>query len=466
MRVLLIYPNCRREIIGYGDEGAIAEPLALEYLASVAIALGHEVQILDLRLHPDKLDLTLLSAQPDVVGVTGYSMHVLRMLELCRHVRRVAPQATTVVGGHHATIMPEDFQVPEVDHIVTGEGVGPFQILLERLAADVPVAPLAGVWSRTEDADFVFGGKAPAFDIDAIPPPNRAVVAADRSRYFIDWMKPIALMRTTVGCPYRCSFCSLWRIMDGQYHRRDIERVVEEIASIKERNIFLVDDEPFINAKRMLALGQAIQASGLDHDYFAYCRIDTFMNHLDVMALWRDIGLKRLFFGVETIFDAELASYQKRQKRDEIIAGLNMAREMGIAVMSNFIVSPQYGHEEFAQLARFIEDNGVDYPTFTILTPIPGTPACESFDGILHMQANGRPDWELFDLQHPVTETKLPREDFMREYFGLYRLFGGAYARAGHPFYQPEGLAAPHIVAAAPAARSPALSAPLREPLR
>ncbi|CAN5258965.1 radical SAM protein [soil metagenome] len=465
MRILLIYPNCRREIIGYGDEGAIAEPLALEYLASVAIELGHHVQILDLRLHPDRLDLTLLMARPDVVGLTGYSMHVLRMLELCRHVRRVAPQAATVVGGHHATIMPEDFKVPEVDHIVTGEGVGPFRILLERLAADQAVAPLAGVWSRAADETFTFGGKAPEFDIDTIPPPNRAVVAADRHRYFIDWMKPIALMRTTVGCPYRCTFCSLWRIMDGHYHRRDIERVVEEIASIEERNIFLVDDEPFINAKRMMALGHAIQDAGLDHDYFAYCRIDTFMNHLDVMTLWRDIGLKRLFFGVETIFDDELVSYQKRQKRDEIIAGLRTAREMGIAIMSNFIVSPQYGHEQFAQLARFIEDNEVDYPTFTILTPIPGTPACESFDGILDMQPNGRPDWQVFDLQHPVTQTKLPRDEFMREYFGLYRLFGGAYARAGHPFYQPGGLAVANGSAGAPALVTPT-AAPTWEPLR
>jgi radical SAM superfamily enzyme YgiQ (UPF0313 family) len=443
MRVLLIYPNCRREIIGYGDEGAIAEPLALEYLAAVALDLGHEVKILDLRLHPDQLDLTLLTLQPDVVGITGYSMHVLRMLELCRHVRRVSPMAETVVGGHHATIMAEDFKVAEVDHIVTGEGTGPFRILLERLAAGEAVQPLPGVWSRNGEDGFAFGGKAAEFDIDAIPPPARHAVGPDRARYFIDWMKPIALMRTTVGCPYRCSFCSLWRIMDGQYHRRDIERVVEEIAAIEERNIFFVDDEPFINAKRMAAMAEAIRGAGLDHDYFAYCRIDTFMNHLDVMAQWRDIGLKRLFFGVETIFDHELESYQKRQKRDEIVTALRTAREMDIAVMSNFIVSPRYGREEFAALARFIEDYEVDYPTFTILTPIPGTPSCESFDGILAMQPNGRPDWQYFDLQHAVTPTKLSPEDFMKEYVGLYRLFGGAYARAGHPFYMPGAAPGP-----------------------
>src|SRR6476469_10578023 len=77
MKVLLIYPNARSELIGWGDLGAIAEPLALEYLAAGAISDGHEVRILNLRLHRQELDVTLESFQPDIVGVTGYSMHVL-----------------------------------------------------------------------------------------------------------------------------------------------------------------------------------------------------------------------------------------------------------------------------------------------------------------------------------------------------------------------------------------------------
>ena len=71
-------------------------------------------------------------------------------------------------------------------------------------------------------------------------------------------MRPIALVRTTVGCPYRCSFCSLWKIMDGKYLRRDIPDVVAEIAAVPERYVFLVDDEPFVNARRMRLLAKHI----------------------------------------------------------------------------------------------------------------------------------------------------------------------------------------------------------------
>jgi hypothetical protein len=91
MKILLVYPNARRELIGLGDLGAIAEPLALEYLAAEARADGHDVLLIDLRLHPGDLDLTVLAYQPDIVGVTGYSMHVLRNLAICSRVKELCP---------------------------------------------------------------------------------------------------------------------------------------------------------------------------------------------------------------------------------------------------------------------------------------------------------------------------------------------------------------------------------------
>ena len=82
MRILLVYPNAKKELLGWGDLGAIAEPIALEYVGAGARLDGHEVRLLDLRLHPDGLDETLATFRPDVTGVTGYSMHVLRDLEI------------------------------------------------------------------------------------------------------------------------------------------------------------------------------------------------------------------------------------------------------------------------------------------------------------------------------------------------------------------------------------------------
>ncbi len=437
MRVLLIYPNSSKEIIGWGDFGAIAEPLALEYVGTGVQMDGHDVQILDLRLHPDVLDLTLLDYGPDVVGLTGYSMHVLRDLAICRRVKELLPTCKTVVGGHHATLLPGDFLEPPVDYVVEGEGVFPFRRILERLGAKQPTLGIPGVWSRANGV-FEYGGPPAHFDIDRMPVSDRSLTAQDRASYFIDWMRPIALVRTTVGCPYRCSFCSLWQIMDGRYHKRNIASVVEELLAINERYIFLVDDEPFVDPRRMQALAAAIGDARIEKEYFAYCRIDSFLRDRELMRRWREIGLRRLFIGVETIFDHELQDYNKRLKRGEIIEAYRVARELDIDLFSGFIISPEYTAAEFEALVTFIEEHKVEYPSFTILTPIPGTECGASFDHVLEKQPNGRPNWNYFDLQHPVTRTRLPRDEFMQHYRDLYRVFAPRYLRfmlPDHPMF-------------------------------
>jgi radical SAM superfamily enzyme YgiQ (UPF0313 family) len=427
MKVLLIYPNARRELIGYGDLGAIAEPLALEYVGAGARLDGHDVRILDLRLHQDDLDPVLSEYEPDIVGVTGYSMHVLRVLAVCRRVKERAPGARTVVGGHHATLMPKDFLVPEVDYVISGEGVRPFRELLARVAAETAVEKVPGIWSRV-NGEFVNGGAPLPFAVDDLPSPDRTLTAGDRSSYFIDWMKPIALLRTTVGCPYRCSFCSLWKIMDGKYFLRDIERVVTELASIEEKYVFFVDDEAFINAPRMARLAHAIRDAGIHKEYFAYCRIDTLLRHRQVMELWHSIGLRRLFIGIEATSDQELGDYVKKLGVAQVEEGLKAAREIGIAVFGGFVVHTQFTASDFKRLERFITHHRIEYPSFTVLTPIPGTAALENFEDIIEMQENGRPNWELFDLQHPVVNTRLPKPEFEKRYKDLYRVFSEKYS--------------------------------------
>ena len=430
MRVLLVYPNAKKEIIGWGDMGAIAEPIALEYVGAGARLEGHDVRLLDLRLHNEKLHETLAEYQPDVVGVTGYSMHVLRNLEVCRIAKQLVPACRTVVGGHHATLEPTDFFEPQLDHVVVGEGVRPFRRLLTLMQGGHPVRDVPGVWSRV-DGEFRFGGEAQTYDIGSIPPPDRSLAPEDRASYFIDWMKPIALMRTTVGCPYRCTFCALWRIMDGRYFKREVDAVVEELKTIPERYVFFVDDEPFVDPRRMWRLAETIEKAGLDKEYFAYSRIDSLLRDLDLMRKWHSIGLRRLLFGIETVFDWELKEYNKRQQREEIVRGLAAAKEIGISLFCNFIVSPSYTKREFEELVKFIRENEVDYPSFTVLTPIPGTGS--DYSAVVERQPNGRPNWDYFDLQHAVTPTAMPKDEFMREFDNLYQVFSWNYYSADSP---------------------------------
>lgn len=441
MKVLLIWPRARKQLskaepLGWGTEGAIAEPLALEYLAAGARLDGHEVQILDLRLHVGDLDYSILEFKPDIVGVTGYSMHVLAALDVCQRIKALSPDCKTIVGGHHATLMPKDFFEPQIDYVVCGEGVAPFRKLLRQLDHAGSVHDIPGLWVRDDDEhdnEYHWGGDQDDFDVNSLPVPDRSATAADRPDYFIDELKPVALIRTTVGCPYRCSFCSLWRIMSGRYHIRDNQSVVDELSNIDEEWVFLVDDEAFINGKRMQALAELVSASGINKNYFAYCRIDTLLKHREVLAFWRKIGLRRLFIGIEAITEEMQLEFNKKLELADIEKALKLARELDIDVMGQFIIPTSASRTDFKRMARFVEHHRIRYPSFTILTPIPGTDMLQTFDKVIEKQANGRPNWDLFDCQSPVTETRLPKQEFLQEYQDLQRVFGSRYVNYWKP---------------------------------
>ncbi|MBL8291327.1 MAG: cobalamin-dependent protein [Bryobacterales bacterium] len=429
MKVLLVWPKARTDPEWGGDLGAVAEPLALEYLAAGVCLDGHEARILDLRLRPDALEGELRGYRPDVVGVTAFSMHVRAALEVCRKAKALLPDVITVAGGHHATFLPEDFFEPQMDHVVIGEGVAPLRALLKRYTeGDRCVSGLQAVWSRA-GAKFEFGGPAPKIELANLPVPDRKVTQADRPHYFIDWMKPVALMRSSVGCPYRCTFCSVWQIVDGRYYSRPVDQVVEEAAAIEEEFVFLVDDEAFIQRHRMLELAQALKRAGVRKRFFAYCRMDSLVRQREVVKAWTEVGLERLMMGIDAISENDLVEYNKGYNSAQIEAGLRVAEELGIEVLAQFVVNTNYTKRDFQKLARFVEHHRIRYPSFTVLTPLPGTELMTSFDRIVERQENGRPNWDLFDTQNAVTATYLPRDEFRREYRNLFRLFRGSYSQ-------------------------------------
>lgn len=431
LRVLLVWPSSLNEVLGWGALGAIAEPLALEYLAATVKEMGHDARILDLRLHPNDLEQVVSEYQPDLLGVTAYSMHVRRAIAICAQVKDLLPSCKTVVGGHHATFLPEDFFDDSIDWIVSGEGCGALGELLASMAAGWPVSPQPGLWTRAEDGVFrkpVIALASANDQLDGMPQPDRTLVPQDRPHYFIDWMRPVALLRTTLGCPYRCTFCSIWKVMEGRYLSRDIDAVVTELAAIEEEWVFLVDDEAFINRSRMIELADAIKQAGIRKRFFTYCRIDTLLRNREAVAAWREIGLERLFIGIDAIDALQLDEFNKKCRVDQIEEGLALAAEMQIEVFAQFVVNTSYTPQDFARLRRFIEHHRVRYPSFTVLTPLPGTDLLKDFNEVIELQPNGRPNWDLFDCQNAVVATGMSKADFKRAYRNLYHVFKGAYA--------------------------------------
>jgi radical SAM superfamily enzyme YgiQ (UPF0313 family) len=395
-----------------GEDVFLFEPLALEYVAAGVVA-DHVVKILDQRID-DSVEQTLESFRPDVVGITGYTVHVNQIRGLAERAKTWNTDVLTVVGGHHATVAPRDFQTPAIDLVVVGDGVASFQEVVRRFEACESFGGVPGVWVNT-GSGLESGADNPAVDLDELPFPDRSLTQEYRHAYYSEYMQPLASIRTSKGCPFRCNFCALWKIADGKYLKRAPEQIVRELEEIEEEYVFFADDESLVDVARMKRLAELIQEKDIRKRYFLYGRSDTIAKHSDLLELWRDVGLERVFVGLEFFRDSDLEFINKGSTADHNLRAVRVLQDLGIDIYASFILRPEFTKEDFAEFRRYCRSINLSFASYAVLTPLPGT---DLYDELEDQLLTHEP--EFFDFIHTVLPTTLPLEDFYEQYYRLY----------------------------------------------
>jgi len=410
MRILLIEP-AKSPISMAGEDVFLFEPLALEYVAA-GVSADHEVKILDQRID-DSFAEMLEDFQPDIVGLTGYTVHANVVKRLARRAREWRSETVTVVGGHHATVAPRDFETRDIDLVVVGEGVDAFREIVRRMVAAERLEGIPGVWVNT-GAGLQEGPPNPPGDLDHLPFPDRSLTAAYRGAYYSEYMQPLASIRTSKGCPFRCNFCALWKITGGRYLKRNPEDIVRELRGVDEEFVFFADDESLVDASRMKRLAALIRESGIRKRYFLYGRSDTIAQHPDLLESWRDIGLERVFVGLEFFRDSDLELINKGSTTRSNRQAVKVLQDLGIDIYASLIVRPEFSREDFAECRRYCKSINLSFASFAVLTPLPGTDLWEEVeDRLLTYEP------EFFDFIHTVLPTTLPLEEFYEQYYRL-----------------------------------------------
>jgi len=412
MRILLVQPSKSPRTIG-GEDVFIYEPLALEYLAS-AIQGDHYVKILDLRLE-NSFQTALVAFNPDIVGITAYTVHVNIVKMLFENVKAWNAKTLTVVGGHHATVAPEDFHTPSINVIVMGEGVFAFKEIVRKFEKGESLTGVRGT-VVVQEGTIHRTNASLDIDLDSFPFPNRNLTDKYRTRYYSDWMRPLASIRTSKGCPYRCSFCAEWKVAGGRYYKRAPQQIVEELATITEPYVFFADDESLVDVTRMTLLAQTIKKAGIHKRYFLYGRSDTIARNPNLLQIWREIGLERVFIGLEFFRDEDLRYIHKSSTVDDNTEAIRILRDLDIHVYASFIVRPEFSRSDFAAYREYCRRLKLNYATFTLLTPLPGTDLYEETKNRLLTH-----DYEYFDFIHTLLPTTLPLDEFYTELSHLYQ---------------------------------------------
>ena len=412
MKVLLVYPDTSKESV-IPRKLINIEPLGLEYLAGAIPE--HEVEIFDMKME-NSWERKIEEFQPDVVGITGTVIHTHRMLEVLKKVKEFNRYTLTVVGGTHATLMPEDFNKPSVDVIIPGHRVLSFKKLLLNFEKGRPFEEVEGLALTNGDKLHFTPIKNPVTDLDHLPLPRRDLTEKYRKRYFHLVWRPTALIVTSAGCPYHCNFCPCPVLTRRRFLKRSPELVLEELSRIKEEYIYAGDDNFFYDYQHALRIYQLIKDAGIKKQYYVLGRVDEINRHPDIVEKWAEIGLKKVFLGLESFKDEELKSLNKRCTVEKNNQAIEILHKNKVDPLGAFIIQPYYKKKDFEAILKYMDEMKIFYHEFTILTPLPGTEFYDEVKGKLMFSDN-----RLFDLAHSLLPTELPSKEFYRLYSRLYR---------------------------------------------
>ncbi|HAU37209.1 MAG TPA: B12-binding domain-containing radical SAM protein [Phycisphaerales bacterium] len=413
MRILLVQPEYLSEGIGF-RLAAMPEPLHLEMAA--AVVPDHELRILDMRLDGG-LNRALREFQPDLVAVTALTVEVYSARDVARQVKAHSADIFTVVGGHHATLMPEDFYIPEVNAVALGEAEIVFPALIGAVADGRGLKSVPNLIWQDADGRFVRNAESrDKVDMDSLPIPRRDLTADYRDEYFFLFDKPDTSVATGRGCPYRCNFCSVWQFYRGRTAQMSPERVLTELKFVGTDHVTFVDDNFLMNNRRENAIADLIRAEGIQMRFSMECRTDSIARHPELVEKWRDIGLYAVLLGLEGASDKTLKSVNKSNTAKINDEALRVLRDNGIIIWGAFIVDPDWTEDDFKQLRDYVNRQEITHTQFTILTPLPGTVLYrEKFADLLTY------DYLCFDTMHAVLPTRLPRDVFYQQFANLYR---------------------------------------------
>ncbi len=412
MKVLLIYPDTDKLSV-IPTKLINIEPLGLEYLAGSIP--DHEVEILDMKVE-NKWQEKVEEFSPEVVGISGTVIHSRRMLEILRKVKELNPNTFTIVGGAHATLMPEDFNRSYVDAIVPGHRVLSFKQLIENLERRKSLEEIEGLaLPQAGRLRFTPVGNQ-ITDLDHLPLPRRDLTEKHRKRYFHLLWRPTALIVTSVGCTHRCNFCPCPVLTHGRFLRRSPELVLQELLNIKEEYIYAGDDDFLFDYEHALRIYRLIRNAGIRKQYYILSRVDSINRHPDIVEKWAEIGLKKVFLGLESFRDEELESMNKKCSVEKNNQAIEILHRNKIDPLGAFVIQPYYRKEDFDALLEYMDKMKIYYHEFTVLTPFPGTELYDRVkDRLMHR------DNRLFDLAHSLLPTDIPSDEFYQLYSRLYR---------------------------------------------
>lgn len=432
--VLLINPGGRKRIYQSlsDDLAAIENPVWVGLLASFLIARGRSVSVLDANaenLSPAECALRAADMNHRLTVVTVYGHNPSASTQMmpsagaiCREIKKLSPDHPVMLLGGHVSALPlRTLEDEEADYTCRGEGPLTILSLLEALEGGRPedIEKVPGLVLRGRDLGCTV--PAPLIEDPSVEMPQMPWHLLPMSTYRAhNWhcfgggdRKPYAAIYTTLGCPYKCSFCCIqapfkpgeaaigMKNTINSYRFFDPRRVIGWIDTLVQeygvRNIKFADEMFVLNKRHVEAICDLIIERGYDLNIWAYARVDTVQDAL--LEKMRRAGVTWLAFGIEAGSSKVRDAVSKSFSRETIRDAIERVKRAGFSVGGNFIFGlPQDDHQSMQETLDLAIDLQPEYANFYCAMAYPGSAL---YDDALRSGARLPKTWAGYS-QHAV----------------------------------------------------------------
>ncbi|UCD73201.1 MAG: B12-binding domain-containing radical SAM protein [Candidatus Bathyarchaeota archaeon] len=353
-------------------------PLGLGYLAAYLKEHGISVDLVDCTfLSPEEVLQKIRRSNPRIIGI--YSMFSMKKkaTEFANLLREDCD--LLVAGGPLPTLNPQDF-LQHFDAVVIGEGERTVYDIACVMEENTRLSEVKGIAYKKNGRMTFTPPREPIWDLDSIPFPSRELFdnQAYKSYYIRKFGYSVTSMITSRGCPFKCDFCSQ-PVFGNQVRTRSAENIVDEIESVLElgyQRVWFTDDCFTLERNRIFCICNEIIRRDLNIDWECLSRVDTIDR--EVLERMKQAGCRRIFFGIESGTDSVLSLMNKKMTTKEAVKAVKAAKEASIETGAFFIVGyPGETDDTILETVRFASSLPLDYLSFTLPYPIPGTPLYE-----------------------------------------------------------------------------------------
>ncbi len=346
-------------------------PLTATFLAAlVPPELGFDIRVCD-----ESVSRVPAEEHFDLVAVSTITGTAYRGYHWSGHFRKRG--ATVVIGGVHATLLPEEAQT-HADSVVIGFAEQSFP----QLCRDYAAGRLQRVYRQQPQP------------LTRLPRPRR-----DLQKKF-GYMVPNTVFATR-GCRNTCDFCAVVAARFG-WHTRPVGEVIDEIRQLPGRRFCFNDVSLCEDREYALELLQALKPLKKTWGGLATTRITADAELMDALA---GSGCCYMLFGFESINNAGLYSMRKAFNTPENYFNVCAAmHDRGLLIQGCFIFGlDEDTPEVFQNTVDAVNELCIDIPRYAVYTPFPGTEAAA------RLKREGRllhEYWPYYDTQHVVIRPK------------------------------------------------------------